>query len=92
MIVPLYVAGAVGPEAFYHRLPLSLLIPRVLEEWFLIRIILIASYSLQRIFMHHVVLSSMLRAGGRVGPWPDRPALFRIVKVNFGEFPFHALR
>jgi hypothetical protein len=87
LIVPLYVARAVGPEAFYHHLPLSLLIPRVLEESFLIRIILIASYSLQRIFMHHVVLSSMLRAGGRVGPRPDRPALFSSVKVNFVESP-----
>jgi hypothetical protein len=33
----------------------------------------------------------MLRAGGRVGLRPDRPALFRIVKVNFGEFSFYAL-
>ena len=44
---------AVGPEAIYLHLPLSLLIPKVPEESFLIRIILIASYSLQRIFMHH---------------------------------------
>jgi hypothetical protein len=42
--------------------------------------------------MHHVVLSSMLRAGGRVGPRPDRPALFSSVKVNFVESPFLALR
>jgi hypothetical protein len=44
---------AVGPEVFYHYLPLGLLIPKVPEESFLIRIILIAPYSLQRIFMHH---------------------------------------
>jgi hypothetical protein len=37
----------------YHHLPLSLLIPKVPEESFLIRIILISSYALQRIFMHY---------------------------------------
>jgi hypothetical protein len=44
---------AVGLEAIYHHLPLSLVLKEVTEESFLIRIILIASYSLQRIFMHH---------------------------------------
>jgi hypothetical protein len=42
-----------GLQAFYRHLPLGLLIPKVPEESFLIRIILIASYSLPRIFMHH---------------------------------------
>jgi hypothetical protein len=44
---------AVGLEAIYHHLPLSLVIPKVPEESLLIRIILITSYSLQDIFMHH---------------------------------------
>ena len=43
---------AVGLEAFYDHLPLGLVLPKVPEESFLLRIILIASYSLQRIFMH----------------------------------------
>ena len=43
----------VGLQAIYHHLPLSLVLKEVTEESFLIRIILIASYSLQRIFMHH---------------------------------------
>jgi hypothetical protein len=44
---------AVSLEAIYHHIPLSLVLLKVPEESFLIRIILIASYSLQRIFMHH---------------------------------------
>jgi hypothetical protein len=43
----------VGLEAIYRLLPLGLVLEVVPEGSFLIRIILIASYSLQRIFMHH---------------------------------------
>ena len=62
MSVSLYLKGArrssrpdltVGLEAIYHHLPLGLVLPEVTEESFLIRIILITSYSLQSIFMHH---------------------------------------
>jgi hypothetical protein len=34
---------AIGLQAFYHHLPLGLILPKVTEESFLIRIILIAS-------------------------------------------------
>jgi hypothetical protein len=43
----------VGLQAFYHHLPLGLILPKVPEEQFLIRIILITSYSLQRNFRQH---------------------------------------
>ena len=43
----------VGLETVKHHLQLGLILPKVPEELFLIRIILITSYSLQRIFMHH---------------------------------------
>ena len=44
---------AVGLETVKHHLPLGLILPKVPEESFLIRIILITCYSLQRIFMHY---------------------------------------
>ena len=43
----------VGLETVKHHLPLGLILPKVPEESFLTRMILITSYSLQRIFMHH---------------------------------------
>jgi hypothetical protein len=82
----------VGLEAIYHHIPLSLILPAVTEELFLIRIILITSYSLQRIFMHYRNTQRRLQCFGpeeESEPWPDRPVLCRFSYLDFGEFTFY---